>query len=87
MAQSTYRREEKLALMAELREKYEETIRNNDCVSLKTLKVTGKDVIEKGVEAGPKVGEILKELLEEVLDDPKKNDREYLLKRLDDLRG
>ena len=44
-------------------------------------------VIDKGVFAGPKVGEILNCLLEEVLDDPKKNDREYLLKRLDELRG
>lgn len=87
MAQSTYRREEKLELISELRKKYEETIKNNECVSLKTLKVTGKDVIDKGVEAGPKVGEILNCLLEEVLDDPKKNDREYLLKRLDELRG
>ena len=87
MAQSTYRREEKLELISELRKKYEETIKNNECVSLKTLKVTGKDVIDKGVSAGPKVGEILNCLLEEVLDDPKKNDREYLLKRLDELRG
>ena len=38
-------------------------------------------------EAGPKIGKILGILLEEVLDDPKKNDREYLEKRVLDLGG
>lgn len=47
------------------------------------LKISGNDVMKfSGIEPGPKVGEILKELFEEVLEDSKKNNREYLLKRL-----
>ena len=47
------------------------------------LKVDGHDVMKiLGIDPGPKVGEILKTLFEEVADDPKKNNREYLLKRI-----
>ena len=47
------------------------------------LKVNGNDVMKiLKLAPGPKVGEILKKLFNEVLDDAKKNDREYLLKRI-----
>ena len=35
-----------------------------------------------GIKPGPKVGEVLDKLFEEVEDDPKKNDRKYLLARI-----
>lgn len=55
-------------------------------VSLKQLKVGGNDVMETlKIEPGPKVGMILNALFEEVLDDPKKNKREYLVKRMKEL--
>ena len=37
------------------------------------------------IKPGPKVGKILNELFEEVADDPKKNNKDYLLKRLETL--
>lgn len=47
------------------------------------LKVNGNDVMKiLGIGPGPKVGEVLKKLFEEVADDSKKNNREYLLKRM-----
>lgn len=50
------------------------------------LKVDGHDVMKiLKIKPGPKVGEVLKALFEEVADDPKKNNREYLLKRITDL--
>ena len=49
------------------------------------LKVDGNDVMKiLNIKPGPKVGEILKKLFAEVLDDAVKNDREYLLKRVND---
>lgn len=84
--QSTYKLEDKLKLLGELREAYENVVNNNECVSLKTLAVTGKDIIEAGVEKGPKVGEVLSTLLEEVLDDPAKNNKEYLLSKVKEIR-
>lgn len=47
------------------------------------LKVNGQDVMEiLKIKPGPKVGEVLSKLFEEVVDDAKKNNREYLLSRI-----
>lgn len=79
LAQSTMNREGKLAHLEKLREAYDEIVRNQECVSLKTLAVKGRDLLDAGVEAGPKLGEELNRLLNIVLDDPSKNNKEYLL--------
>jgi putative nucleotidyltransferase with HDIG domain len=51
------------------------------------LKVNGRDVMEiLKISPGPKVGEILNKLFEEVLDDAKKNNGDYLLRRLEDFK-
>ena len=47
------------------------------------LKINGHDVMrELKLKPGPKVGEILNMLFEKVVEDSKKNDREFLLKKL-----
>lgn len=52
-------------------------------VSLKQLAVTGEDVMKTlGIGPGPKIGMILQALFEEVLDEPKKNRKDYLEKRM-----
>lgn len=49
------------------------------------LKVNGDDVMRiLGIGPGPKVGEVLNALFEKVVEDAKKNNREYLLKRIED---
>lgn len=45
---------------------------------MKTLAVSGKDLMELGVPKGPKIGECLNAALEEVMKDPAKNTKEYL---------
>jgi tRNA nucleotidyltransferase (CCA-adding enzyme) len=55
-------------------------------ITPKMLKINGNDILNLGVPQGPRVGWILKALLEEVIDDPKKNDRDYLLKRAKELK-
>ncbi len=51
--------------------------------SVKDLKVNGNDVMKTlGIKPGPKIGEILEKLFKEITNDPTKNDREYLLKRI-----
>ena len=51
------------------------------------LKVDGHDVMKiLNVKPGPKVGEVLNKLFEEVADDAKKNNREYLLERIKNLK-
>lgn len=56
--------------------------------TVRDLKINGSDVMKRlGLKPGPKIGEILNKLFEEVQEDPKKNEKEYLLKRLKDLTG
>lgn len=52
------------------------------------LKVDGNDVMKiLGTGPGPQIGEILSKLFEEIMEDPKKNEREYLLKRIEKYHG
>ena len=81
LAQSDYQREEKFARLKKNREAYEEVTANNECVSLKDLAVSGKDLIVKGIPSGPAIGELLNKMLEEVIENPKANDKEYLLNK------
>ena len=67
-----------------MKEAYETIINEHQCVSLKTLAVTGKDLIEAGYQPGREIGETLNRLLEVVLVDPQKNQKEILLGLLDE---
>lgn len=59
---------------------------SKDPISPKMLKINGEDIMKLlGIEPGPKVGAILKVLLAEIIEDPEKNDRQYLEKRVKDL--
>ena len=65
-----------------------ETIRTRgDCVSLKTLALSGKDLIGLGMSPGPAMGETLNSLLELVLEYPEKNTRKQLIKELEKASG
>ncbi len=86
MAQSFYNREEKLEDLEVLKEAYLKVKEAGDCINIKDLAITGSDVIKAGVPAGPGVGAVLKALLEEVLDDPAKNNKDYLLSRIDSFK-
>lgn len=79
MAQSLYRREEKLSRLESVGACYQEICEKGQCVSLKTLAVTGKDLIGAGIPPGPELGVILDRLLEKVLEEPKLNDKNKLL--------
>lgn len=57
-----------------------------DPISVKQLKVGGKEVMEiTGAGAGPHVGLILEVLLSEVLEDPKLNKKDYLENKVKEL--
>lgn len=82
LAQSDYMRQEKLKSIDVWEQLYGEIQKEGQCVSLKTLAVTGRDLIEEGYQPGPKLGQMLQELLELVLENPQCNTREYLLQEL-----
>ena len=79
MAQSDYKREEKLASLDKLESIYDEIVSAKECVCMKDLAVCGRDLIDLGVKPGPAMGAILDELLSKVIDEPSLNNREVLL--------
>lgn len=82
LAQSEYKREEKQERLDGVEKCYQEILEKGQCVSLKTLAVTGKDLIEAGCTPGKEMGEILNRLLEEVLEHPEYNKKEILLAKI-----
>lgn len=80
-AQSNYMRREKEEKLQRVYQVYEQVMAERQCVSLKTLAVSGRDLIkEAGMQPGPSLGRLLKELLNLVIEDPAMNQRELLLK-------
>ncbi len=79
LSQSDYRRDEKLSLLNQTRQIYNEIIEKGECTSLGELKVSGKDLIDLGINPGKQIGNVLHAMLEDVLDNPEHNTKEYLL--------
>ncbi|MDE6914114.1 MAG: polynucleotide adenylyltransferase, partial [Lachnospiraceae bacterium] len=87
LAQSLYMREEKIEGLDAVGALYQEILDKRQCVSLKSLAISGDDLIASGVPQGKQIGEILSNLLAEVIEDPSRNTQEYLLERAKLLSG
>ena len=82
LAQSAYRREEKLAYVDGYEAIYDEIQKKGQCLTVKQLAVTGNDLITAGMKPGKEIGETLRRLLELVLEDPSFNTKEKLLEQV-----
>ena len=82
MAQNPDVRQEKLNELARIEEMYQEILEAQQCLSLKDLAVTGRDLIEAGMQPGPELGRTLNQLLELVIEHPEYNTKESLLERI-----
>ena len=60
---------------------FENILAEGDCLTLKTLQLSGKDLMEMGAPHGKELGNILGELLDMVLREPAKNTKEILTKQ------
>lgn len=79
-AQSIYQRKDKEENLKAVSQIYEQVHAQKQCVSLKMLDVTGRDLLEQvGMTPGKKIGEVLKYLLDFVVDDPSRNQKDILL--------
>ena len=81
LAQSSYGRQQKLARIDAVEQLYTEIMERNQCISLKTLEITGNDLIALGVPKGRQIGVLLNQLLEDVLQEPGHNTHEYLMQK------
>ena len=81
-AQSDYKKEEKLQKIATVNDIFQGILEREECLCLKDLAVTGKDLIDLGIKPGKEIGEILSGFLEMVLENPELNKKEILLNNL-----
>ena len=81
-AQSDYKKTEKLELLDKWERLYHEIVAKNQCVSLKNMAITGKDLIALGMKPGKEIGSMLDELLQMVIETPECNTREFLLEEV-----
>ena len=79
MAQSEYRREEKLERIRNVEKIYREVLERKECVSVKMLAVNGRDLIAAGMKPGPEIGGMLERLLQVVLEEPGRNEKQELM--------
>jgi len=82
LSQSSYLRGEKLAKQERLEALYQEIKEKQECLSLKELAVSGKDLLAQGIKPGKELGEILQRMLADVLENPAHNKKEHLLENL-----
>lgn len=58
---------------------FEEIIRTHQCLTIKQLAVNGRDLLQHGIPEGKEIGYVLQKLLDVVIEEPKKNDKKYLI--------
>ena len=81
-AQSMMERDIKLKDIDDFESMFKRIIERGDCLSIKELALTGKDLMDLGVSPGPGLGRILDMMFDDVLDDPSHNTKEWLLSRI-----
>ena len=79
LAQGAFFLEDKLELIAECGRRFDELMESSQCLALKDLAVSGKDLILAGISPGVEMGKLLQTMLEDVLDNPEHNTRDYLM--------
>lgn len=86
LAQSDYQKAEKLVDLQKVEEIYQGILARKECLSLKDLAVTGKDLIADGMKPGKELGNVLEKLLAHVLEDPSYNTKDHLIGYARELR-
>ena len=67
-----------------IKEKFNEIIINSEPIFLKELAISGKDILNLGIKDGKKIKELLEKSLDIVLKNPELNQKNYLLKLIEE---
>ncbi len=79
LAQSFYMREEKLSTLEKVCAEFERIVSSDECYSLDTLAINGRDIIHLGVTDGARIGQVLSKCLDKVIESSIPNTKEELL--------
>lgn len=85
-AQHPDKLEERLVSLAKVKALWQIIQEERQCVSMKDLKVNGRDLMEYGIKEGKEIGEILHQLLDRVIDEPALNNKDSLLQMVEELK-
>lgn len=78
--------EDKKKKIDAVREIYETVISSNEPYRVMDLCINGRDLIKMGYRPGRAIGDVLKTLTEEVIINPSFNNRQYLLRRAEEIK-
>ena len=78
MGQSDYSLSQKKEAYQRLLQMQKTIVENEECLSIKELRMDGKKLMQLGIKPGPIMGEILNTLLEQVLENPELNTEDTL---------
>jgi tRNA nucleotidyltransferase (CCA-adding enzyme) len=78
LAKSPRGKEKKIEYLEHIENLYHGILMRKECVTLKDLAVTGRDLIALGMKPGKQVGEMLNFLLADVIENPSHNNNTYL---------
>jgi len=78
--------EERLLVLDKVGQLYTEIQAKQECITLKDLAISGRELLEVGFQTGPELGKILAELLQLVIDAPDLNQKETLMRLAKALR-
>lgn len=84
--QSDYRLAERRRVITKIRDTFQAIMSEEQCIRLADLKLNGSDLIGMGMAPGKEIGEILRYLFECVLDNPYLNEKDTLIKLVNEYR-
>lgn len=79
LAKSRIKVDEAMEELTFMEEAYDRIIKAGDCIDIKDMNISGKDLIAMGIGPGREIGEILEYLFDEVLKNPALNEKETLI--------
>ena len=85
MAQSMYKREEKLLNHNKTVAEFKNITEENCCLSLQDLNINGRDLLNLGIPRGKAIGSILRTLLDMVIDEEINNEKQELISKAEQL--
>lgn len=82
--QSDYNKDVRQGYVDDMIAMYEQVKEEKQCIKMSDMAIKGKDLIDMGISPGKEMGNILKALFEKVLDDPELNNKEKLIKLVEE---
>lgn len=79
LAQSPDKTNERIAALDVIEAIYKKIVSDKQCLSLKDLAISGRDLMDMGIPQSKELGEVLQKILDAVLDQPELNQKDILL--------